>query len=96
MTNEQVDNGTVGVMDSNIQDEVDSLEEKVTFFDISWIYLSGYAFFNRGNVFVLTQLVIMVEIFPYSLRHNIILNTISPASHPVNTTSGKYVLRFSV
>ena len=31
MTNEQVDNGTVGVMDSNIQDEVDSLEEKVTF-----------------------------------------------------------------
>ena len=32
MTNEQVENGTVGVMDSNIQDEVDSLEEKVTFF----------------------------------------------------------------
>lgn len=29
MTNDEVDNGTVGVMDSNMQDDIDSLEEKV-------------------------------------------------------------------
>ncbi|KAL5255873.1 hypothetical protein ACHWQZ_G011188 [Mnemiopsis leidyi] len=30
VTNEEVDNGTVGVMDSNMQDDIDSLEEKAS------------------------------------------------------------------